>query len=158
LSCEVAMHNSSPIEEHEFKIKGGDFTHAGEASLKIKKILKRAGIPGLTIRRAAIACFEAEMNVVMYAREGVIRLTIGQRRLKVEIEDHGPGIMNIQEALREGFTTSTSDLRDMGFGAGMGLANIKRNTSNFSIESSPGLGTVLWFDLMYEEEEKNETE
>ena len=115
-------------------------------------------MPADTIRRAAIACFEAEMNVVMYAREGIIRLTIGKSRVKVEIEDHGPGILDIKEAMREGFTTSTRNLREMGFGAGMGLANIRRNTDNFSIESQPGLGTVLWFDLMFEKDKQHETE
>lgn len=144
--------NPGSGKEYEFQIRGGDFSRAGEASLSIKKILQQEGVPARVIRMTAIACFEAEMNVVMYAREGVIRLSLGEKRVKVEIEDHGPGILNISEAQREGFTTSSREFRQMGFGAGMGLANIRRNTDNFSIESQPGSGTILWFDLMYKKE------
>lgn len=142
--------------EYEFYLKGKDYSHAGEASLQIKKILEQEEIPVKVIRMAAIACFEAEINVIMYAREGVIRLTISDTRVKVEIEDHGPGILDIKQAMKEGFTTSSKEVRNMGFGAGMGLANISRNTDNFSIESQPGLGTVLWFDLMFEKENCHE--
>jgi serine/threonine-protein kinase RsbT len=127
----------------EYLIKGWDFARAGEASCEVKNTLKQIGISQDVIRRVAIASYEAEMNVVMYARQGKIRCEIDTTQIKITIEDEGPGIADINLALREGFSTATSEMREMGFGAGMGLPNIKRNSDVFEITSIVGRGAKL---------------
>ncbi len=129
--------------ERSFAITGGDFTNAGEVASKVKKILQEAEIPAKTIRRATIATYEAEMNVVCYAREGTITLSITPELLHIKVEDVGSGIENIDEAMKEGFSTASAEIREMGFGAGMGLPNIKRNSDEFQIASEIGRGTVV---------------
>ncbi|MCI0494581.1 anti-sigma regulatory factor [candidate division KSB1 bacterium] len=127
----------------EYSIRGWDFTRAGEASCQIKNILKQIGVSQDVIRRVAIASYEAEMNVVMYARQGTIRCEIDTGKIKITIEDEGPGIADIDQAMQEGFSTATPEMREMGFGAGMGLPNIKRNADECEITSVVGLGTKL---------------
>ncbi len=127
----------------EYFIKGWDFNHAGEASCEIKNTLKQIGISADIIRRVAIAAYEAEMNVVMYAQHGVMRCEIDAHQIKITVEDQGPGIVDIELAMQEGYSTATPEMREMGFGAGMGLPNIKRNTDNFDISSVVGQGTKL---------------
>ena len=127
----------------EYTIKGWDFTRAGEASCEVKNMLKQIGISPDVIRRVAIASYEAEMNVVMYARQGKIQCEIDTTRIKITIEDEGPGIKDINLAMQEGFSTATDEMREMGFGAGMGLPNIKRNADKLNIISHPGVGTSL---------------
>ncbi len=129
--------------ERSFAITGGDFTNAGEVASKVKKILQEAEIPAKTIRRATIATYEAEMNVVCFARQGTITLSITPELLKIKVEDVGSGIENIDLAMKEGFSTASDEIREMGFGAGMGLPNIKRNSDEFHIASVIGRGTVL---------------
>jgi serine/threonine-protein kinase RsbT len=131
------------ILERSFTITGGDFTNAGEVASKVKKILQEAEIPARTIRRATIATYEAEMNVVCYARQGTITLSIAPDSLHIKVEDEGSGIENIELAMREGFSTASNEIREMGFGAGMGLPNIRRNSDEFHIASVIGRGTVL---------------
>ena len=127
----------------EYLVKGWDFTRAGEASCEVKNTLKQIGISPDVIRRVAIASYEAEMNVVMYARQGKIQCEIDTTRIKITIEDEGPGIKDINLAMQEGFSTATPEMREMGFGAGMGLPNIKRNSDFFEIDSDLGRGTKL---------------
>ncbi len=127
----------------EYSIKGWDFTRAGEASCEVKNTLKQIGVSQDVIRRVAIAAYEAEMNVVMYARQGKMRCEIDTTSIKIIIEDEGPGIKDIDQAMQEGFSTATSEMREMGFGAGMGLPNIKRNSDFFEISSDVGRGTKL---------------
>ena len=127
----------------EYSIKGWDFTRAGEASCEVKNPLKQIGVSQDVIRRVAIAAYEAEMNVVMYARQGKMRCEIDTTSIKIIIEDEGPGIKDIDQAMQEGFSTATSEMREMGFGAGMGLPNIKRNSDFFEISSDVGRGTKL---------------
>ena len=127
----------------EYSIKGWDFTRAGEASCEVKNTLKQIGVSQDAIRRVAIAAYEAEMNVVMYARQGKMRCEIDTTSIKIIIEDEGPGIKDIDQAMQEGFSTATSEMREMGFGAGMGLPNIKRNSDFFEISSDVGRGTKL---------------
>lgn len=127
----------------EFFIKGWDFSHAGEASCEIKNTLKQIGISAEIIRRVAIAAYEAEMNVVMYAQQGIMRCEIDPDQIKITVEDQGPGIADIELAMQEGYSTATPEMREMGFGAGMGLPNIKRNTDIFEITSIVGSGTKL---------------
>jgi len=126
-----------------FEISGGDFSKAGSISTSIKEILQEIGIDSSVIRRAAIASYEAEMNIVMYANKGTITLNITPEKLHLKLEDRGPGIKDIEMAMKEGFSTATDKMREMGFGAGMGLPNIKRNADQFVIMSTPGEGTTL---------------
>lgn len=126
-----------------FSVEGGDFRNAGNASTQIKTILKQIGIPGEVIRRVAIAAYEAEMNMVMYAKRGVITLCIEPMKVEISVEDEGPGIEDIELAMQEGYSTASPEIREMGFGAGMGLPNIKKNSDEFSIASTVGKGTQL---------------
>ncbi len=126
-----------------FEITGRDFSNAGRISTSIKEILKEIGIDPSIIIRASIAAYEAEMNVVMYAKKGVLTLNITPEKLHIRLEDKGSGIENIALAMREGFSTATEEMREMGFGAGMGLPNIKKNADKFEILSTPGIGTSL---------------
>ncbi|UCC41221.1 MAG: anti-sigma regulatory factor [Candidatus Aminicenantes bacterium] len=128
---------------HHFEITGGDFSSAGRISTSIKEILQEIGIDSSIIVRAAIASYEAEMNVVMYAQRAVLILNITPEKLHLKLEDEGPGIENIDMAMKEGFSTATDEMREMGFGAGMGLPNIKKNADKFEISSTPGKGTSL---------------
>jgi anti-sigma regulatory factor (Ser/Thr protein kinase) len=134
-------------EENElsqrFEIRGGDFSNAGKTSTSIKEILQEIGIDSSIIIRASIASYEAEMNVVMYAHRGVLTLNITPEKLHLKLEDEGPGIEDLDKAMQEGFSTATDKMREMGFGAGMGLPNIKRNADKFEISSTSGKGTSL---------------
>jgi anti-sigma regulatory factor (Ser/Thr protein kinase) len=127
----------------QFEIKGGDFSNAGKTSTSIKEILKEIGIDPSIVVRVSIASYEAEMNVVMYAHRGVLSLSITPEKLHLRLEDEGPGIENIDKAMEEGFSTATDEMREMGFGAGMGLPNIKKNSDKFEIFSTPGKGTSV---------------
>ena len=129
------------ILEQTFTVEGGDFIHAGEVSSRIKTFLKEIGVAQAVIRRTAIATYEAEMNVVCYANRGTFYLAIAPDHLKIVVEDEGQGIEDIELAMQEGFSTSTSAIKEMGFGAGMGLPNIKRNTDDLHITSVVGKGT-----------------
>jgi len=126
-----------------FEIEGGDFNKAGRVSMDIKDILQELGIPPPLIRRAAIATYEAEMNIVMYAPRGMMRLDLSPKTIVVEAVDEGPGIPDIDRAMTEGYSTATPEMREMGFGAGMGLPNIKKNSDGFTIRSTVGRGTEL---------------
>jgi len=127
----------------KFEITGRDFSNAGRTSTSIKEILKEIGIDPSIIIRASIASYEAEMNVVMYAHRAVLTLNITPEKLHLKLEDEGSGIENIDLAMQEGFSTATDEMREMGFGAGMGLPNIKRNADKLEISSTPGKGTTL---------------
>lgn len=126
-----------------FTIEGRNFFHAGRASTEIKSILKQLGIDGMTIRRVAIVAYEAEMNAVMYAQLAVMKFEVTPQTIKLIVDDHGPGIPDIERAMQEGYSTATPEMREMGFGAGMGLPNIKKNSDNLKIESTVGKGTRL---------------
>jgi len=131
------------IFSQRFEIRGGDFSNAGKTSTSIKDILQEIGIDPSIIIRASIASYEAEMNVVMYAQRGSLTLNVTPEKLNLRLEDDGPGIENIELAMKEGFSTATEKMREMGFGAGMGLPNIKRNADKFEIFSERSKGTVL---------------
>ena len=135
--------NEENLLSRQFEITGGDFSSAGKISTNIKDILQEIGIDSPIIIRASIASYEAEMNVVMYAQRGVLTLNISPEKLHIKLEDDGPGIEDIELAMQEGFSTATNKMREMGFGAGMGLPNIKRNADKFEISSTPGKGTSL---------------
>jgi serine/threonine-protein kinase RsbT len=126
-----------------FTIIGNDFEHGGEVATRVKAILKQLGLPTDVIRRLSIANFEAEMNVIMYADEGSLELSVLPRAVRVTVSDRGKGIPDVEWAMQEGHSTATPEMRARGFGAGLGLPNIKRNSDEFSIESTVGAGTVL---------------
>lgn len=132
-----------PLLKQSWEIQGGNFVTAGNVSTKIKDILKEIEISPDIIRRTAICCYEAEMNVVMYATKGLMTLEIHPSELVLLVEDQGQGIPDINLAMQEGWSTATEAMRERGFGAGMGLPNIKRNADNFDIQSRVGQGTVL---------------
>jgi serine/threonine-protein kinase RsbT len=135
--------NDDVLYSQEFSILGKDFTNAGSVSTEIKSILKEIGFDPAVIRRAAIASYEAEMNVVMYAIRAVVRLSATPVTIQIEFEDEGQGIADIEMAMQEGYSTATPEMREMGFGAGMGLPNIKKNSDDFKISSVVGKGTKL---------------
>jgi len=128
---------------HLFRIQGQDFQNAGKASTGLKTILTQIGIDADIIRRAAIAAYEAEMNVVMYAQEGLMTVEVNSSGIRISVEDKGPGISDIDMAMREGYSTATDEMREMGFGAGMGRPNIKRNADEFKVKSTVGVGTQV---------------
>ena len=132
----------------EFEVKGGDFAKAGEVSCEIKNLLKELGLSDQVVRRAAIASYEAEMNIIMYAWQGRLDLSVTPDRVRIVVEDRGPGIEDIELAMTEGYSTATPEMRELGFGAGMGLTNIKRNADDFAIRSEVGRGTRLEMTIM----------
>ncbi len=131
----------------EFEIEGGNLSRAGDVSMHIKSTLRAIGVPSDSIRRASIACYEAEMNVVMYARRGTLCFSISPQRISVEVADEGEGIPDIELAMQEGYSTASEEIRELGFGAGMGLPNIKKNTDEMELSSVVDQGTVLKFNI-----------
>ncbi len=128
-----------------FFLTGKDFTNAGSASSNLKGILDDMGIPAEIVRRAAIAAFEAEMNAIIYAVAGMMRYSITPEAVTVTLQDMGPGIPDIDLAMKEGYSTAPDYIREMGFGSGMGLPNIRKNTDKLTINSVVGEGTTLEF-------------
>jgi len=137
------------IYSERFKIQGNDFEHGGEVATSIKKTLKELGLSSDVVRRLSIANFEAEMNVVMYARAGELELQVLPDAVRVVLADAGPGIPDIELAMQEGYSTATPEMRQRGFGAGLGLPNIKRNSDQFEIASQVGQGTTLKYTVYY---------
>ena len=127
----------------EFWVQGNDFANAGLASTEVKSLLKTIGLDPKLVRRVAISTYEGEMNVVMHARRGRVHLTVTPRLVEVVLDDEGKGIPDVSLAMQEGYTTATEEMRAMGFGSGMGLANIKRNTDEMEIKSEVDKGTRL---------------
>jgi len=127
----------------QYHIDEGDFVNAGNASSAVKRILKQLDVPAKMIKRVVIALYETEVNVVAHARKGEIEVVIEAEKITISVQDSGPGIPDIDEAMKEGYTTASKEVREMGFGAGMGLPNIKRNSDALHIESIPGEGTLV---------------
>lgn len=132
-----------------YDIVAGDFVRAGEAANKIKRLLQQLGLDPGIIRRAAIAAYEAEMNVVIHSHGGRVSVDITPDTIEILCEDCGPGIPDIEKALQEGYSTASEDVREMGFGAGMGLPNIRRSADGFTIESTVGQGTWLQVRILH---------
>ena len=135
--------------EVQYEIRGGDFSAAGQASSEIKKLLKQFNIDPQIVRRIAIALFEAEVNVVAHAYKGIMKADIEPESIQVIVEDEGPGIEDIDKAMEEGFSTASETVRQMGFGAGMGLPNIKKNVDEMILTSVPGRGTCLKMKVLF---------
>lgn len=130
-----------------FLIKGRDFANAGTISVKIKKILKEIGVRPEVVYKVSICCYEAEMNVIMYADKAILDFNITSEEVILTLEDEGPGIADIELAMQEGYSTATPEIREMGFGAGLGLPNIKNNSDDFIIESEVAKGTKLFIKI-----------
>ena len=126
-----------------FHIKGRDFIRAGEASINVQNLLKSMDFDSRLIRRVAICGYESEMNVVMHGGDGTLSLEVDTDKLILEISDDGPGIEDIDLAMQKGYSTANDDHREMGFGAGMGLPNMKKNSDQIHIESNKDRGTVV---------------
>jgi serine/threonine-protein kinase RsbT len=130
-----------------FNIQGGNFQAAGNVSKEIKKILKQCNLNPDMIWKAMIASYEAEMNVVLYAHNCEVTLEITLERLRMIFEDQGPGIPDIALALTEGYSTATREMRERGFGAGLGLPNMKKTADHFEIASTMGVGTTILLEF-----------
>jgi len=128
---------------NELFIEGSDFANAGMVSTEVKSILKKIGLDPRLIRRVAISTYEGEMNVVMHAERAKVKLSVTPRHIEIVIDDEGKGIPDVELAMQEGFTTATEEMRAMGFGSGMGLPNIKKNSDEMEIKSEVGKGTRL---------------
>lgn len=135
--------------ELNFNIEGGDFSNAGKASSQIKKVLKQLNIDTKSIKKVVVAVYEAEVNVAAHARKGRVNVLVGENAIDVEVTDEGPGIEDIQKAMQPGFSTASKEVREMGFGAGMGLSNIEKNTGELHIESTINKGTTMKFRCFY---------
>ena len=135
---------SAELLRESFKIQGRNFEKAGEVSSEIKVILRDLSIDAANTRRTVIVAYEGEMNVVMYARRGTLTLILTDDDVSLEIADEGPGIPDIEQALQEGYSTASDEMRELGFGFGMGLPNMKRNSDEFRIESEVGKGTRVF--------------
>lgn len=127
--------------DFEYKVEGGDFTNAGYASSEVKKVLKKLNVEPKITRRVVVALYEAEVNIVAHAYRGTIKVTIDTQQITILLDDEGPGIANIEQAMQEGYSTASSKVREMGFGAGMGLSNINKNADKLNITSVVGKGT-----------------
>ena len=127
----------------DFLVDGSDFTSAGQASGKLKKNLRQLGIAPETIRRASIAMYEGEINMVIHAGGGKATVTVSEENIEITLADKGPGIKDIEQAMQEGFSTATDTVRSLGFGAGMGLPNMKRYSDEMTIDSTVGEGTTI---------------
>ncbi|TFH05116.1 MAG: anti-sigma regulatory factor [Spirochaetales bacterium] len=132
-----------------YEIKGKSIADGGEVASALKKTLKHLGIHPTVVRRTAIATYEAEMNVIIYAGSGKVHVAIDAAHIHLTVEDSGPGIADVEQALSPGFSTASEWVRELGFGAGMGLPNIKNSAESLEIDSAPGEGTRLMatFDM-----------
>ncbi len=130
-----------------YDVLEGEFLRAGEASSAIKKVLKQLGIPASIIRKVSVAMYEAEINMVIHANGGYIDVDITPEKLSAVLKDTGKGIPDIDKAMQEGYSTATDEIRNMGFGAGMGLPNIKKNSDFLRIESEVGVGTTVYIEV-----------
>lgn len=128
---------------YHYDVSGSDFTSAGQASLHIKKNLRELGLPPELIRRVSIALYEGEINMVIHANGGTVDARITEEMITIVLADKGPGIPNVEQAMQEGFSTAPSSIRSLGFGAGMGLPNMKRYSDDMSIETEVGVGTTI---------------
>ena len=132
-----------------FDVDGDDFTSAGQASVQVKKDLRRLGIDPETIRRVSIAMYEGEINMVIHAGGGTAEVRVMEDAIDIVLSDEGPGIADIEKAMMEGYSTAPDNVRSLGFGAGMGLPNMKRYTDDMKIESELGVGTTVTMRVNY---------
>ena len=139
---------AEPLVFH-FDVDGDNFTSAGQASGHVKKNLRQLGLDPETIRRVSIAMYEGEINMVIHAGGGVADVIVSDGSVDIILKDSGPGIANIEQAMQEGFSTAPDNIRSLGFGAGMGLPNMKRYTDQMNIDSVVGQGTTITMRVNY---------
>ena len=132
-----------------FEIERGNFTDAGQASSSVKRTLKHLGVAPANIKRTVVALFEAEINAIAHAYGGTIDVDIDDQKIVMVVADKGPGIPNLDLAMQEGWSTASPEVREMGYGAGMGLPNIKKNTDDLKIESTVGVGTTVTMTVFF---------
>lgn len=130
-----------------YDVPGDDFTRAGAASGDVKRTLKQLGISPAVIRNVAVAMYEGEINMVIHAGGGEIDVEVSEKEISMILADHGPGIENVELAMKEGYSTAPDNIRCLGFGAGMGLPNIKKYTDEFKLETEVGTGTTLFLKV-----------
>ena len=126
-----------------FDVDGDDFTSAGQASVQVKRNLRQLGIDNEIIRRVSIAMYEGEINMVIHAGGGEAEVRVTQEAIEIILKDNGPGIADIEKAMQAGYSTAPDTIRSLGFGAGMGLPNMKRYTDDMDIQSTVGVGTTI---------------
>lgn len=136
------------IELH-YTVPGDDFTRAGEASADLKQRLKKLGIGAEAVRKVAIALYEGEINLAIHAGGGEIDVSVEDNKVSMVLSDKGPGIADISLAMSEGYSTAPDEVRSLGFGAGMGLPNMKKYTDSFDIKSALGVGTTVTMGVIY---------
>lgn len=127
----------------QYKVSADDFTRAGEASSDVKSKLKQMGIDPKIVRKVAIAMYEGEINMVIHANGGSIDVTITPEEIEMVLKDRGPGIADVNLAMQEGYSTAPDNIRSLGFGAGMGLPNMKKYSDTLQIETELGVGTTV---------------
>lgn len=133
----------------EYSIPANDFSVAGEASSNVRKLLNQLGVNPLIVKRTSIAMYEAEINAVIHGNGGKALVEFFEDKIVILIYDEGPGIENIELAMQEGYSTAPDNIREMGFGAGMGLSNIRKHADEFSLESAPGKGTKVYITMYF---------
>ncbi len=143
--ADVAM--AEPINFH-YTVTDEDFTQAGAASADLKSKLRTIGFPAETIRKATIALYEGEINLVIHAGGGEVDVTVDNDRIHIVISDDGPGIEDLELAVSEGWSSAPDEIRSLGFGAGMGIPNMKKYSDVFDIQSTFGVGTTVTIDIM----------
>lgn len=126
-----------------FDVDGNDFTSAGQASVQVKKNLRQLGLDAETIKRVSIAMYEGEINMVIHAGGGVADVSVSESCVEIILKDNGPGIADIDKAMQAGYSTAPDSIRSLGFGAGMGLPNMKKNSDSMEISSVVGEGTTI---------------
>ena len=131
-----------------FDVLGNDFTSAGQASVQVKKNLRQLGLDSEIIRRVSIAMYEGEINMVIHAGGGTAEVVVSEEYIEIVLQDNGPGIKDIEQAMQAGYSTATETIRSLGFGAGMGLPNMKKNTDSMEIKSTLGVGTRITMRVM----------
>lgn len=134
---------SEALMKLHYNVDGTDFTVAGEASGAVKKVLKQLGISSDAVRKVAIAMYECEINMVIHANGGTIDVEISPEKVRMVHKDVGPGIPDIEKAMQAGFSTASQEVRELGFGAGMGLPNMKKYTDEMKITTEIGKGTTV---------------
>ena len=133
----------SEMVNFHFDIDGDNFTSAGEASVRIKKLLREMGFSADIIRRVSVAMYEGEINMVIHAGGGEADIEVGEEEIVIILRDRGPGIPDVALAMREGYSTARDHIRALGFGAGMGLPNMKKYTDDMTIDTEVGVGTTI---------------
>ena len=131
----------------EYQVPGDDFTRAGEASSSVKNKLKMMGVDSGAIRRVAIAMYEGEINMVIHAGGGAIKVMVTDDNIRIILADTGPGIPDVEKAMQQGYSTAPEEVRSLGFGAGMGLPNMKKYSDNMQIDTEVGVGTTVTMDI-----------